>query len=204
MPSSLLFWDVDTQFDFMHPAGKLYVPGAETIISNLQRLTTFAAQHGIPIVASTDAHLETDPEFSQYPPHCLADTPGQKKVEGTLLPHRYIIPTRKIALPGDLGSYPEIILEKQTVDVFTNPNTDSLLKLLGDREIILYGVVTEICVDRTARGLILRDYHVHLVEDAVRHLDSHRAHATMHHVRRHGGRPLTTSEVLAGVLQSAA
>jgi hypothetical protein len=35
MPSSLLFWDVDTQFDFMHPAGKLNVPGAETIISNL-------------------------------------------------------------------------------------------------------------------------------------------------------------------------
>src|SRR5450759_1232450 len=35
MPSSLLFWDVDTQFDFLHPAGKLYVPGAETIISNL-------------------------------------------------------------------------------------------------------------------------------------------------------------------------
>jgi nicotinamidase-related amidase len=35
MPSSLLFWDVDTQFDFIHPVGKLYVPGAETIISNL-------------------------------------------------------------------------------------------------------------------------------------------------------------------------
>jgi nicotinamidase-related amidase len=35
MPSILLFWDVDTQFDFIHPAGNLYVPGAETIISNL-------------------------------------------------------------------------------------------------------------------------------------------------------------------------
>jgi nicotinamidase/pyrazinamidase len=204
MPSSLLFWDVDTQFDFMHPAGKLYVPGAERVIPNLQRLTAFAAQHGIPIVASTDAHLETDPEFSQYPPHCLAGTPGQKKVEDTFFPHRYIIPNRKIDLPRDLGSYLEIILEKQTVDVFTNPNTGSLLKLLGYREIILYGVVTEICVDRTARGLILRDYHVHLVEDAVRHLDSHRAHATIQYVRQHGGRLLTTSEVLAGVLQSAA
>lgn len=30
MPSSLLFWDVDTQFDFMHPVGKLYVPGAKS------------------------------------------------------------------------------------------------------------------------------------------------------------------------------
>lgn len=64
-------------------------------------------------------------------------------------------------------------------------------------------MVTEICVDCTARGLILRDYRVHLVEDAIRHLDSDRAHATIHHVLRHGGRLLTTSEVLAGALQSA-
>ena len=103
-----------------------------------------------------------------------------------------------------IGCYPEIILEKQTIDVFTNPNTDSLLKLLGHREIILYGVVTEICVDRTARGLILRDYRVHLIGDAVRHLDSHHAQATIQYVRQHGGRLLTTSEVLAGALQSAA
>jgi len=180
------------------------VPGAETIVSNLQRLTAFAAQHRIPIVASTDAHLETDPEFREYPPHCLAGTSGQKKVEGTLFAHHFTIPNRKIDLPGDLGCYPEIILEKQTVDVFRNPNTDSLLKLLGDSEIILYGVVTEICVDHTARGLIRRGYRVHLVEDAIRHRDSQRAHATIQHVRQHGGRLLTTSEVLAGVLKSAA
>ncbi len=204
MPSSLLFWDVDTQFDFMHPAGKLYVPGAEAVIPNLQRLTSFAVQHGIPIVASTDAHLEADPEFSQYPPHGLAGTSGQKKVEGTLFPQHYIIPNRKIDLPRDLACYLEIIVEKQTVDVFTNPNADSLLKLLGHREIILYGVVTEICVDRAVRGLIKRGYCVHVVEDATRHLNSRRGYATIQHVRRHGGRLLTTSEVLAGVLQSAA
>src|SRR6266567_6903484 len=113
MRSRLIFWDVDTQFDFMHPAGKLYVPGAETIVSNLQNPTAFAAHHGIPIVASTDAHLETDPEFREYRPHCLICTAGQQKIEGTLLPSRYIIPNRKIDLPRDLGSFPQIILEKQ-------------------------------------------------------------------------------------------
>src|SRR6266571_8489947 len=50
-----------SQFDFVHPAGKLYVPGAEAIISNLQRLTTFAAQHGIPIVASTGGRSRIQP-----------------------------------------------------------------------------------------------------------------------------------------------
>ena len=66
-----LFWDVDTQIDFLSPQGKLYVPGAEKIIPNLRRLTKYAADHKIPIVSSTDAHVQNDPEFSQYPPHCL-------------------------------------------------------------------------------------------------------------------------------------
>ena len=202
--SELLFWDVDTQIDFMHPEGKLYVPGAEQIIPNVQHLNTFAVESGIPIVSSTDAHLQSDPEFSQYPPHCLVGTTGQQKVSETLLPRRYIVPNRKVKLPEDIGSYQQIIIEKQDVDVFTNPNIDGLLAMLDKREIILYGVVTEICVDRAARGLIKRGYRVNLVTDAIRHLDSDAGRSTLEFVRRHGGRIVTTGEILAGILRTAA
>ena len=34
-----LFWDVDTQMDFIDPHGKLYVPNVETIKPNLEKLT---------------------------------------------------------------------------------------------------------------------------------------------------------------------
>ena len=30
--TQLMFWDVDTLYDFMRPNGKLYVPGSEEII----------------------------------------------------------------------------------------------------------------------------------------------------------------------------
>ena len=197
--SNLLFWDVDTQVDFMHPEGKLYVPGAEKIIDNIRRLTNFAAQHGIPIIASTDAHLETDPEFRDYPPHCLAGTSGQKKISGTVLANHYVIPSRKVDLPRNLSIYAQVIIEKQAFDVFTNPNVGELLQQFGeDREIILYGVVTEICVDRAARGLTQRGYRVHLVRDAIQHLDATKAQATLDEVRRHNGQLFTTDEVLAG------
>jgi nicotinamidase/pyrazinamidase len=197
--SNLLFWDVDTQVDFMKPEGKLYVPGAEKVIDNVRRLTGFATQHGIPIVASSDAHLESDPEFRDYPPHCLVGTPGQKKVSGTVLANHYVIPNRKVDLPGNLSGYAQVIIEKQAFDVFTNPNLGELLQRFGqDREIILYGVVTEICVDRAARGLMQRGYRVHLVRDAIQHLDATKAQVTLEELRRHGGQILTTSEVLAG------
>ena len=37
MKNETLFWDVDTQYDFMRPEGRLYVPGAEGIIDKSAR-----------------------------------------------------------------------------------------------------------------------------------------------------------------------
>ena len=39
-----VFFDVDTQLDFLYPAGALYVPGAERIVPAIARLNRFAAR----------------------------------------------------------------------------------------------------------------------------------------------------------------
>src|SRR5437899_5190182 len=88
----VIFWDVDTQVDFMHQDGKLYVPDAESIIPNLKRLTDYAHAHGVRIVASADDHvpghreLSATPDFREtFPLHCMRGTPGQKKIPETAL-----------------------------------------------------------------------------------------------------------------------
>ena len=43
-PRKIVFWEVDAQADFMLPGGKLYVPGAEKIIPNIQRLVDAAIE----------------------------------------------------------------------------------------------------------------------------------------------------------------
>ena len=43
-----LFFDIDSQIDFIFPAGALYVPGAEQIIP-ASRLNRYAASHNIPV-----------------------------------------------------------------------------------------------------------------------------------------------------------
>ena len=199
MSARTIFWDVDTQVDFLHPGGKLYVPGAEKILPNLGRLTCWAKEHNILIVASADAHREGDEEFAQYPPHCLVGTPGQKKVPETLLDTPAVIPNRSAPLPADPAMTGQVILEKQKFDVFTNPNTEALLERLGRNvEITLYGVVTEICVAAAARGLLGRGYRLRLVRDAVQHLDESKARALLEEVERGGGRLVTTDEVVRG------
>ncbi len=192
----IVFWDVDTQADFMLPEGKLYVPGAEKIIPNLAALIAAAQRNAIFVVSSADAHTPTDEEFSQYPPHCLAGTPGQAKLPETLLPRRAVIPNRPAALPG-LAALDQVIVEKQKFDVFTNPNTEALLRQLGrETDFVLFGVVTEICVAHAARGLLDRGYCLRLVRDAVESLDHKQAQALLDEVERRGSHIVTTAEVL--------
>lgn len=194
-----IFWDVDTQVDFIHSEGRLYVPGAEKIIPNLKRLTEWARRHGILVVASADAHQEGDEEFSQYAPHCLVGTPGQEKIRVTCLAKQAVIPNRPAELPSRLRDYEQIIIEKQKFDVFTNPNTERLLATLRPiDEVILYGVVTEICVDRAARGLLDRGFHVAVVRDAIHPLDPAKGRATLAEVESRGGRLVTTKQLLEG------
>ena len=192
-----IFWDVDTQVDFVLPGGKLYVPGAEQLTGNLKRLTDWASGNGRLVVASMDAHQEGDEEFKDYPPHCLVGTPGQEKIPETLLHRRYVIPNQPAPLPEELAAYQQLIIEKQRFDVFTNPNIEKLLERLGPgRATVLYGVVTEICVHHAARGLLERGYQVHLVSDAIRYLDEAKGKATVTMVERGGGKVVTTDQVV--------
>ncbi len=84
-----IFFDVDTQHDFMDKDGALYVPGAEEIKSNLYWLTDYARNNLIPVLCSLDIHYGT-PEFKErerelqrwgglFPDHCLMSMNGFSK-----------------------------------------------------------------------------------------------------------------------------
>lgn len=180
----------------MLPGGKLYVPGAEEIIPNLARLTSWAEQHGILTIASMCAHREGDPEFSQFPPHCLVGTTGQKKIPETVFMRQYVVPNEPVELPPGLRDEGQVIVEKQQFDVFTNPNTEALLSRIGGPgAVVLYGVVTEICVACAARGLLDRGFKILLVRDAIHHLDEAKGRATVDEIQSRGGVSVTTDEV---------
>jgi nicotinamidase/pyrazinamidase len=165
----MVFFDVDTQLDFLYPAGALYVPGAESIVPQVAALNRHAAETGIPLISTMDAHTENDPEFREWPPHCVAGTAGQQKPAATLLEPRAVIHSKREEF--DLKDARQILLEKQSVDCFTNANLPALLNVLGAEICVVYGVVTEICVKNAALGLLKSGRNVWLLIDAVRSLD---------------------------------
>jgi nicotinamidase/pyrazinamidase len=211
-----IFWDVDTQVDFMVPGGKLYVPDAAAITANLDRLTRHARERGIPRVASVDDHTLFDPEISDtpdfretFPPHCLHGTDGQKKIPATAMASPVVVPNRpedpdalRARLRGHRG---EILIEKSRFDVFTNPNTGAVLDLLAPATIVVYGVAQDVCDAHAIRGFLERGgASVVFVEDAARPIDAGRGRELLEEWRRQGVRVIRTGDVLAGDLPAAA
>ncbi len=88
-------------------------------------------------------------------------------------------------------------MKNKSSNVFTNPNTEFLLARLGRPEVVLYGVVTEICVSAAGRGLLDRGYRVTVVEDAIRHLKAELATVFLEEVRGRGGQIATAEQLFA-------
>lgn len=191
-----VFFDIDTQVDFMYPAGALYVPGAERIVPAIARLNHYAAGCGFPVVSDMDAHTENDPEFKVWPPHCIAGTLGQLKPPETLLEKRVVVPwgPEKVHVEGAQ----QIIFEKQTLNLFENPNMGALLETLSADAYVVYGVVTEYCVRFAALGLLETGKPVTLVTDAVETLNREDSERTLREFTGRGGRLATVAQICGG------
>ncbi len=165
------FFDIDTQIDFMFPAGALYVPGAERILDTIGKLNRYAVDHTITLISTACAHSEDDPEFVTYGPHCILGTVGQLKPASLLVGQR--------------------IFEKQTTNLFDAAGAETLV---GADEFVVYGVVTEICVKAASLGLLDRGKRVAVVTDAIAPLNEKTANEFLSELVKRGGRAVTSSE----------
>ncbi len=126
---NVVFWEVDAQADFMLPGGKLYVPGAEKLLPNIRRLTDAARQGRVFLVSHGCYHTKDDPEFAIFPPHCVQGTPGANLVPEALTEKVVTVPNEAAAsLPPDLSRYQQILLEKQTLNIFESRHADELVE----------------------------------------------------------------------------
>ena len=176
-----LFWNVDTQFDFMNESGKLYVPGSEEILPLLKRITSLAKENHIQVVNTADYHfpdgkeLSDSPDFiNTFPPHCMADSLGANYMNETQPEDAKVIEWDKVYSNDELKkltSFRNLVVLKDVFDVFEgNPNTQKLVKLLAPQKVFVYGVTTNVCVDCAVCGLAEQSIQVFVIEDAIKEL----------------------------------
>jgi len=195
---NVVFWEVDAQADFMLPGGKLYVPGAEKLLPNIRRLTDAARQGRVFLVSHGCYHVPDDPEFAIFPPHCVKGTPGSDLVPEALTDRVLRIPNEATAsLPESFSQYQQILLEKQTLNIFESRHADELVKRFGpETAFVVFGVVTEYCIGFAAKGLLERGRKVYVVRDAIETLKSEDGNRSIAELEALGARLITTQQAL--------
>ena len=180
--SNIIFWNVDTQFDFVSPEGKLYVPGAELLKPNWEKLTLLAKKHSVTVINTADWHFSESAELSQipdfihtFPQHCMANTPGAEFVDETNPENSFVLDWSgendfKDLLKNGV-TVKNYTIRKDAFDVFKgNRFTDDLLKQISPETVIVYGVTTNVCVNDAVVGLAARVPKVLVVKDAIKEL----------------------------------
>jgi nicotinamidase/pyrazinamidase len=215
-----IFYDVDTQHDFMDRKGALYVPGAEEIKPNLEKLTDYAKMNRIITAGSMDKHFGT-PEYKHreaelkiwggdFPDHCMNKTRGQRKIRETKKKNQYYEPHRlnNKFNPDDLRWYQveikhplivgdtAILFEKQSFDVFTNPSFAVFLSMTQVKEAVVYGVATDYCVKAAVLGMQKRGIQCYVVEDAIAAVAPDTGRSALEEMLYAGAKMITTQDVL--------
>lgn len=193
--------DIDTQVDFVDPAGRLYVPGAERLIPRFAELLAYARRARVPVLSTMDAHAPDDPEFASWPPHCVVGTPGQRKVPETLLPR-----TVELGLndppPADwdrlTAEHDQILFPKVTLSAFENPHFAAAVEHFAGHEFVVFGVATDYCVNLAAAGLLERGHRVIVVRDAIAAVSPETGEAACQALTRRGAAWATVAEIVSG------
>jgi nicotinamidase/pyrazinamidase len=201
-PPRELFIEVDVQMDFVDPAGALYVTGSQEIAPNIRRLLEVATQRRITTISPMCAHVVNDPEFKQFPPHCIEGTPGQRRYFDDLprLPRRIWGPETPVPeAAARLEAGRHYVVQKRSFPMFSNPWMQALRAHDAFRgaDCVVFGVATDVCVRIDVLDLCQAGAQVRLVSDAIAGIDAADTARALTDMQNAGAQLVTTGEVVA-------
>ena len=174
-----IFWNVDTQNDFMRKDGKLYIQDAETIEGSLLFLTEIAKERNIQVVNTADWHndqtleIDVNPDWiNTFPQHCMQNTYGAQFIPVTTPDKPYIIEWAQEDFDlNEILFKRNIVLYKDKFDVFAGtPHAKTIVDLIKPDRVIVYGVATNVCVDQAVKGLLERKIQTYIPLDAIKEI----------------------------------
>lgn len=211
-----IYWNVDTQNDFMRSDesfnGALPVPGARGIEKKLEELTSYARDNNIRVVNTKDWHNADSAEFSEspdymtsFPPHCLAGTKGAEYVPATAPDDPYVVGWEEGSAfdVDEMLKHRNVTICKDAFDVFEgNSRTDKIVAAIAPARAVVYGVATNVCVDYAVSGLLARGVDVYVPLDAIKELPGLPLDATLDKWKSLGAK-LCTVETLDSLLNNS-
>ncbi len=144
---------IDMQRFFLDPASPTFVCGGPAIVGRCRKLIEAFRRAERPVIFTQ--HVHTSAELDG----------GMMKLwwEGMVLegsPEAKIIP-ELAPRPG------EKVIKKHRYSAFYNTDLEIVLRCLGVSDLVICGVMTNLCCETTARDAFMRDYRVFFTADGT-------------------------------------
>ena len=144
---------VDMQYFFLDPASPTYTCGGQAIIPNIQKIIRSFRQAGRPVIYSRHVHhpdgLDAGIMGWWWEGMCLEGSPESEI-------HRDIAP---------IGN--EKVINKHRYSAFYNTDLETILRTLKVEDLVMTGIMTNMCCESTTRDAYFRDYRVFFTADGT-------------------------------------
>lgn len=187
-PRSTALVVVDMLNEFCKPGGAMVLPGYETLLPPQRKVIDAGRQAGCPVVFVVDTHrrnVREEREFLKRTPHCIEGTWGAQVID-------------------DLDPRPDdIFVVKRRYSAFFNTDLDLTLRDLKVDTVIVFGVVTNICVRSTVHDAFFHGYQVIVPEDCCAATGPREQASSLYDIATHFGIVTASAQVADALLRDA-
>jgi nicotinamidase-related amidase len=152
-PQKVALLVVDMQRFFLDPESPTYTCSGAAILPAVQRIVTAFRAGGRPVIYTRHVHhpgrLDAGIMEWWWQGMCIEGTP-ESEVHPELAP-----------VAGDK------VIFKHRYSAFYNTDLETVLRCLGIRDVVVSGVMTNLCCESTARDAYYRDYRVFFLADGT-------------------------------------
>ncbi len=149
---------IDMQNEFLEDDGAIFFHYATEIVPNVRRLLSACRRASVPVVFT--GHVHEDPAVdggmtAEWWPEIKRGESLIKGTRGVEIFHE--VKPRKN----------EKIIWKHRYSAFYNTDLEIILRGMGVTDLIIAGVLTNVCCESTARDAFFRDFRVFFLADAT-------------------------------------
>lgn len=144
---------VDMQYFFLDPESPTFTPGGPAVLPNVKKLLEAFREAGRPVLFTRHVH---HPDLWDagimgwwWEGMCLEGSP-ESEIHDEIAP---------------LGG--EKVIDKHRYSAFYNTDLETILRVLGIEDLVIAGVMTNMCVESSARDAYYRDYRVFIPADGT-------------------------------------
>jgi ureidoacrylate peracid hydrolase len=180
---------IDMLNEFCKPGGRMVLPGYEALLPPQRAMIAAARAHGIPVfwvIQCHDPRLRRDRELLKRGEHCLIGSWGAEVIDD-LAPHE-----------DDFRVY------KHRYSAFFQTDLDLTLKDMECDQLIVMGLVTNICVRSTVHDAFFQGYEVVVPHDCCAATGPREQESTLYDIATHFGVVSRSELVIDALAQGGA